>query len=236
MHSEWTTTISIGVLSTVSSPRGKSASVKQKLSLSPPSPSGSCCSVCFPSCGFSSSGWLTWMLFQLCDFLHQTSLTGNFWGSPYCNIISCYCSVARSCLTLCDPLDCSMPGFLVYHQLPELAHTHVHWVGDAIQPSHPLAPFSSCPQSFPASGSFPMSWLFASGDQSVGVSASVIAMNIQGWFPLELSLCIYRLFIWWMNIWVASTFACCEWCCHEHMWTWIYFSAYFQFFCVYPQT
>ena len=139
MHSEWTTTISIGVLSTVSSPRGKSASVKQ-LSLSPPSPSGSYCSVCFPSCGFSSSGQLTWMLFQLCDFLHQTSLTGNFWGSPCCNIISCYCSVARLCLTLCDPMDCSMPGFLVYHQLPELAQIRVHWVGDAIQPSHPLSP------------------------------------------------------------------------------------------------
>ena len=47
-----------------------------------------------------------------------------------------------------------------------------------------VAPFSSCPQSFPASGSFPMSWLFASGGRSVGASASVLAVNIQGWFPL----------------------------------------------------
>ena len=46
--------------------------------------------------------------------------------------------------------------------------------------------FSSCPQSFPASGSFPMSWLFASGGQSIGASASVLPMNIQGWFPLGL--------------------------------------------------
>ena len=46
--------------------------------------------------------------------------------------------VAQSCLT-CDPKDCSTPGFPVYHQLPELAQTHVHWVGDAIQPSHPLS-------------------------------------------------------------------------------------------------
>ena len=48
-------------------------------------------------------------------------------------------SVAQSCPTLCDPMDCSMPAFPVLHQLPELAQTHVHWVGDAIQPSHPLS-------------------------------------------------------------------------------------------------
>ena len=47
--------------------------------------------------------------------------------------------VAQSCLTFCDPMDCSTPGFPVHHQLPELAQTHVLWVGDAIQPSHPLS-------------------------------------------------------------------------------------------------
>ena len=47
--------------------------------------------------------------------------------------------VAQSCPTLCDPMDCSMPGFPIHHQHPELARTHVHWVGDAIQPSHPLS-------------------------------------------------------------------------------------------------
>ena len=52
-------------------------------------------------------------------------------------------SVAQLCLTLCDPMDCSMPGFPVLHQLPELAQTHVHWVGNAIQPSHPLLSPSS---------------------------------------------------------------------------------------------
>ena len=50
-----------------------------------------------------------------------------------------FSSVAQSCLTLCDPMDCSMPGFAVHHQLPEFIQTHVHWVGDAIQPSHPLS-------------------------------------------------------------------------------------------------
>ena len=62
-----------------------------------------------------------------------------------------------------------------------LAHTHVHWVSAAIQPSHPLStPFSSSSQSFPESGSFPMSWLFSSGGQSIGASASASAlpMNI----------------------------------------------------------
>ena len=77
-----------------------------------------------------------------------------------------------SCLTLCDPMDCSTPGLAVHHQFPELTETHVHWVGDAIQPSHPL----SLP-SPPTSGS----QFFASGGQSIGVSASasVFPMNIR---------------------------------------------------------
>ena len=58
----------------------------------------------------------------------------SFGVVSYC----CY-SVPQLCLTLCDPVDCSTPGFPVLHHLPELARTHVHWVGDAIQPSHPLS-------------------------------------------------------------------------------------------------
>ena len=98
-----------------------------------------------------------------------------------------FSSVAQLCPTLCDPTKRSMPGLPVYHQLPEFMQTHVHWVGDAIQPSHPLlSPSSPCPQSFPASGSFPMSQLFASGGQSIGVwaSTSVPTMNTQDWSPL----------------------------------------------------
>ena len=49
-----------------------------------------------------------------------------------------FSSVTQLCLTLCDPINCSLPGFPVYHQLLEIAQTHVHWVGDAIQSSHPL--------------------------------------------------------------------------------------------------
>ena len=65
-------------------------------------------------------------LFQAPDGLLKLLLTPQF------------SSVAQSCLTLCDPMDCSTPGFLVHHHLPEFTQSHVHWVGDAIQPSHPL--------------------------------------------------------------------------------------------------
>ena len=95
----------------------------------------------------------------------------------------CVCSVTVV-LTLCDPVNCSMPSLPVHQQIPESTQTHVHWVSDAISPS--VVPFSSCLQSFPASGAFPMSQFFTSGDQSIGVSASasVLPMNIQEWFPL----------------------------------------------------
>ena len=58
----------------------------------------------------------------------------------------CYCSVAHWCPTLCDPMGCSTPGFPVHHHLLELAQTHVHWVSDAIQPSHSL--LSPSPSAF----------------------------------------------------------------------------------------
>ena len=92
--------------------------------------------------------------------------------------VSSVSSVAQSCLTLCDPMDCSMPGLPVHHQFREFTQTHVHWVDDAIQPSHPLScPSSSCPQSLPAQGSFPMSQFFASGGQRIGVSASASVLR-----------------------------------------------------------
>ena len=166
-----------------------------------------------------------------------------------CNCIflhSQFSSIAQLCLTLCDHMNRSMPGLPVHYQLPESTQTHVHWVGDDIQPSHPLSspsffspqsfpasgcfqmsqlfatswtatrqaslsitnsrsppkstsvelvmpsnhinlchpfPFSSCPQSLPASGSLPVSQLFASGGQSIRFSAStsVLPMNTQDW-------------------------------------------------------
>ena len=102
-------------------------------------------------------------------------------------------SVAQSCPTLCDPMNRSTPGLPVHHQLLEFTQTHAHWVSDAISSS--VVPFSSCPQSLPASGSFPMTQLFAWGGQSIGVSASasVLPMNTQdlspwgwtGWISLQ---------------------------------------------------
>ena len=93
-------------------------------------------------------------------------------------------SFAQSCPTLCDPMNCSTPGLPVHHQLLEFTQTYVHRVSDAIQPSHPL---SSCPQSLPVSGSFPMSQLFTWGGQSTGVSAlaSFLPKKSQGWSSLE---------------------------------------------------
>ena len=60
----------------------------------------------------------------------------------YCMVNVQFSSVTQSCPNLCDPMDCSMPGLPVHHQLPEFTQTHVHWVGDDIQPSHPLPTLS----------------------------------------------------------------------------------------------
>ena len=87
-------------------------------------------------------------------------------------------------------MNSSTPGLPVHHQLPESTQTHVHQVDDAIQPFHPLlSPSSSALNSFPASGSFPMSQLFTSGSQSIGASALALVLpeSIQGWFPLGLT-------------------------------------------------
>ena len=95
--------------------------------------------------------------------------------------ICCCCLVAQSRPALWDPMDCSTPSFPVLYHLPELAQTHVRWVSDAIQPSHPV--LSPSPpaflQSFPISGSFLMSWLLSSGGQNIATSASVLPVNIQ---------------------------------------------------------
>jgi len=140
--------------------------------------------------------YLNWMIIkQQCIFLKDMLLLLNK------NFSNCSCyfkryvvgvglvqfSSAQSCPTLCDPVDCSTPGLPVHHQLPELAHTYVHW-NRWCHPtiSSSLIPFSSHLQSFPASGSFPVSQFFASGGESFGASASVsvLPMNTQDWSPL----------------------------------------------------
>ena len=61
------------------------------------------------------------------------------WVPPYTIFLNSVSSAIQSCLTLCNPMDCSTPGLPVHHQLPEPAQIHVHWVGDALQPSYPLS-------------------------------------------------------------------------------------------------
>ena len=98
-----------------------------------------------------------------------------------CRRIHQFSSVTQSCPTLCSPVDCSTPGFPVHHQPPEFTQTHVHYVSGAIHISSSVVAFSSCLQSFPASGSFSVSQFFPSGGQSIGVSAlaSFLPKNIQ---------------------------------------------------------
>ena len=114
------------------------------------------------------------------------------WVSHYCCITfpptySLCCSVAKLCLTLCNPMDCSTPGFPVLHYLLEFTQTRVHWVNDAIRPSHSLSsPFPSALNLSQHHG-IPMSCFFASSGQSIKASASVLPVNIQGCFPLGLT-------------------------------------------------
>ena len=141
--------------------------------LSCPSPTPGACSNSCPL-----SGWC----YQTSHSLPLPSLfTFNLYQNQFSSVQ--FNSVSQSCLTLCDPMNCGMLGFPVHHQLTELAQTHVHQVGDGCHPaiSSSVVPFSSHLQSFPASGSFPVSQLFASGDQSIGASASasVLPMNTQ---------------------------------------------------------
>ena len=97
-----------------------------------------------------------------------------------------FSSFAQSCLSLCDPMNCSTPGLPVYHHLLEFTHTHVLQVGGRPAISSSVVPFSSCLQSLPASESFPMSQLFTWGGQSTGVSAlaSFLPKKSQDWSPL----------------------------------------------------
>ena len=117
-----------------------------------------------------------------------------------------YCSIFRIakvvqfstqlCPALCDPMNHSTPGLPVHHQLPESTQTHVHWVNDAIQPSHPLSsPSPPAPNPSQHQGLF--KWVSSphQGGQSIGVSAStsVLPMNTQDWSPLE--------WTGWISLW-----------------------------------
>ena len=128
--------------------------------------------------GILQAGILEWVIISFSR--------GSSWPRDRTRVSCCCCSVSKLCLTLCNPMDCS---FLVLHYLPEFAHTHVHWIGDVIQPSHPLS--APLPLAFNLSHhqSFQMNQSFASHSQNIGASAlsPVSPMNIQGWFHLGLT-------------------------------------------------
>ena len=98
------------------------------------------------------SRWKLYYCFSFqnqCDRLSNLCLTKDVWGlivwiQKVCHFslsthLDQFSSVAQSCPTLCDPMNRSTPGLPIHHQLPEFTQTHVHRVGDAIQPSHPLS-------------------------------------------------------------------------------------------------
>ena len=111
-----------------------------------------------------------------CNYFWTAYLYGNF-----------CCPFTQSCLTLCNPMNCSTPGFPVLHHLPELAQTHVHWV--SVPSNHPVLchPLLLLPSIFPSIWVCSSELLFTSGGQSIGVSAYVLPVNIQAWFPLGLT-------------------------------------------------
>ena len=110
------------------------------------------------------------------------------------------------CIWLCNPIDCSTPGFSGFHCLPVYSNSNSlsQWCHPTISSS--VAPFS-CPQSFPALGYFPVSHLFASGGRSIGASASalVLPLRIQGWFPLRLTDLISLLSKWLSRVFSNTT-------------------------------
>ena len=126
-------------------------------------------SICHEVMGLDAMILVFWMLSFKPAF--QSPLSPSSRGSLVCLCFLTFSLVTQSCLTLCNPMGCSTPGLPIHCQFLEFTQTHVHWVGDAIQPSHPLLSPSHL-QSFPASGSFPKSQIFTSVGQSIGVLAS----------------------------------------------------------------
>ena len=114
---------------------------------------------------------------------------GNY-SAKNIRVFFSFCSIAKSCPTLWDPMDWSPPGFPVPSASPSVCPSSCpldQYCHPTISSSVTL--YSICLQSFPGSGSFPISQLFISGDQSNGAlaSASVLLKSIQGWFPLRLT-------------------------------------------------
>ena len=104
---------------------------------------------------------------------------------------NCYCSIAKLCLILCNPMDCSMPGIPVLHQLPELTQTHAHWVGDAIQPLTLCCSLLLPPSIFPSIRVFssesvihirwPKDWSFSFSISPSNEDSGLISFRMDRW-------------------------------------------------------
>ena len=134
------------------------------------------------------------LLYQLAKCLQVPSMLSQMSGYPsfsWLNNFCCYCSVTESCPTLCNPTDYSMLGFPVLHYLPEFAQIHVHWVSEAIQPSHPLLALLLLTSIFPSIRAFsnesalwirwPKYWSFNFSISPSSEYSGLISFRI-GWF------------------------------------------------------
>ena len=136
-----------------------------------------------------NSLWFYFLLLFTSRFIQKNILNLTVAINVYIQrlFFSQFNSFPQLCPTLCDPMNHSMPGLPVHHQLPEFTQTHAHWIGDAIQPSHPLSspslPTFNLPQH---QGLF--QWVSSSHQvakvMEVSASTLVLPMNIQDWFPL----------------------------------------------------
>ena len=106
-------------------------------------------------------------------------------SSPFSSVQ--FSSVAQFCLTLCNPMNRSTPGLPVHHQLLESNQTRVYCVSDVIQSSHPLLSLLLLPSIFSSIRVFSNELTLHFSGQSISASASVLPVNIQGWFPLGLT-------------------------------------------------
>ena len=145
------------------------------------------------------------------------------------HITECCCSVTQSCPTLCAPMDCSMPGLPVLHHLLELAQTHVHWVGDAIQSSYPLSPLLLLPWTFPSIRVFsnelavcitwPKYWSFSFSISNSNEYSGLISFRIdwsdfvavQGTLKSLLQHHSFKESVLWCSVSLWSSFHICTW-------------------------
>ena len=125
-----------------------------------------------------------------------------------------FSAVPQSCLTLCNPMDCSTPGFPVHHHLLKLAQSHVHQVTDAIQPSHLCRPLFLLPSVFPSIRVFsnesvlhirwPKYWSFSFSISPSNEYSGLIPLELTGLISLQSTVQKHQFFGTWLSLWSNS--------------------------------